>query len=278
MLVGTDAAASDERCSSPQFRDCAIARQRAAEHTHGERCPLLHDTLVRYCEATPAARFIPFSDLAGRCGTDGYRYCETWLRMSRGGAEAARAGGLTDNLPVPTGLHYTANHMWLDLTPSGACCVGIDALCAEVLGRVQRISFVTLEGVHRPSAVVTARGIDWPLVFPRELLITGANVYMRHAPERLTDDPYGVGWLFEGSEAPGAPPLLDGLIPGHAAGPWMQHETERIAEFVHTSCGTLQNDGGSLAPDFAEHLSREDLLRLLNEFFAPHLPAIRTMI
>jgi glycine cleavage system H lipoate-binding protein len=277
MIVGTGAA-SNERCSSPEFRVCDTARQRVPESEPADRCPFLHDTLVRYCEAAPVPRFIPYSDPGGRCGTDGYRYCEAWLRMSRGGVPQRTSEALIERLHVPPGLLYSPNHMWLDVDAGSTCYIGIDGLLADVLGRVERISFVTLHGVHRPTAVVTARGVDWALVFPRRLLITGANVYMRHAPERLTADPYGAGWLFEGSEVPadGGPGLRDGLIEGSEAAAWMAREAERITEFIHELPGAVQNDGGTLACGFAEHLEREDVLCLLNEFFAPHLASMRT--
>ena len=280
MIVDTHAGIFEERCSSLAFHECELARRRAADtEPAAGKCPFLHGRLVRYCGAAAVPRFIPFSDPCGRCGTEGYRYCDVWLRMSRAGLPLASVDRLIDRLQVPEGLLFAPNHMWLDVGEAGSCYVGIDALLADVLGRVEHISFVTMEGVHRPSAVVTAHGIDWPLVFPHLIRVTGVNIYMRHSPERLTADPYGAGWLFEGSEIPqveGAAGLREGLVKAADAAAWMAREAELITRFVHGLNSAVQNDGGTLACGFAEHLSREDRLRLLNDFFAPHIDLLRT--
>jgi glycine cleavage system H lipoate-binding protein len=271
MIAGTQPGTGDGRCSSPAYTDCKTARTRADVLAGAESCPFLDEKLVCYCDAAPVPRFIPYSDPCGRCGTDGYRYCESWLRMARGGVPEHSPEALISRLHTPPDLLYAPNHTWLDVSSDGSCYVGLDALFADVLGRVERISFVTLEGRHRPSAVVTARGIDWPVVFPREMLIADANVYLRHAPERLTTDPYGTGWLFEGT----ATSDTADLARGSEAAAWMAAEGAKITTFVHGLSNDVLNDGGTLACGFAEHLSREQLLGLLNAFFAPHLEVRR---
>jgi hypothetical protein len=50
-----------------------------------------------------------------------------------------------------------------------------------------------------------------------------------------------------------------------------------LTEFVHgctarceASLGPLMNDGGVAVADLAGQMQREEVLRLFNEFFAPH--------
>jgi hypothetical protein len=157
---------------------------------------------------------------------------------------------------------------------TGACHIGIDGFLARALSKVDQISFVTMNGVHQPSVVLSVCGVDWALVFPNRLMITQVNTYLRHATDRLINDPYGAGWLFEGWPVPTAKPegtgVLNGLIRGEQAYPWIRSEVDRLADFVHHLDPATMNDGGSPSDDFIRHLSRDEVLRLFHSFFAPH--------
>jgi glycine cleavage system H lipoate-binding protein len=227
-------------------------------------CPHLHEALVHYCGVAPVAKFIPFSQGSGRCGTAAYRFCELYLAFERAGHP---------NAPTPTDLFYTPNHLWLHIAPGGACHVGIDDFLAKVLAPIDRIDFVTTSGVERPAVVVNVRGIDWQISFRNRMLLTAAHLYLRSNPEPLTADPYGTGWLFEGWELPESP-AGQGLMTGQRARAWMEHERARLDAFAHNLSHNrheahVMNDGGSAAPDVVAGLSREDTLRLLHTFFAP---------
>ena len=64
--------------------------------------------------------------------------------------------------------------------------------------------------------------------------------------------------------------MESGLIDGEQGYAWMQSEVERVGDFVHHLDPTTLNDGGRPSDDFIQHLSREEVLRLMHEFFAPH--------
>jgi glycine cleavage system H lipoate-binding protein len=250
-------------CSSPGHVDCAVYRERVAQPQPAAQCPYLHESLAHYCGAASVTRFIPFSQQSGRCGGDGYRFCDLYLSLSR--------PQIPDPNTVPGDLFYASNHLWLHSGPNGACHVGIDGFFASILGHVDRITIMTTSGVQRPSAVLTVRGIDWPVTFPNALVISGANLYLRSHPERLTADPFGSGWLFEGWESPGAN-LRHGLIGGKRAVEWMARERLRLDHTIHDLSAQhgYVNDGGSASRDLFAHLGREEILHLLNVFFAPH--------
>jgi glycine cleavage system H lipoate-binding protein len=185
-----------------------------------------------------------------------------------------------DGISLPGWLFYATNHMWLDLGTDGSCHIGIDGLLARVLSSVERITYITPRGVHRPSAVLTVRGVDFHMVFPNAMLITGTNVYLRANPASLTSDPYRTGWLFEGKVAPEGPRPEAGLVPGtEAAAQWMESETTRLNEFVHGLASrnqeALMADGGAISHDLLEHLDREQTLELFHSFFSPFLTSTR---
>jgi glycine cleavage system H lipoate-binding protein len=126
--------------------------------------------------------------------------------------------------------------MWLDISPDGSRHAGIDGFLANVLGTVEKVTFAAPRNGDRAIAVLTVGGVDMQIVFPNPLYAVSANLYLRTAPEKITEDPYGAGWLFEAAEPPRGEwhdPIRDGLIDGPRAAGWMRSETERLAAFVH---------------------------------------------
>jgi glycine cleavage system H lipoate-binding protein len=260
-----------ERCSTAGYLDCPVYREQKPECGLPDRCPYLQESLAHYCAAAPVRRFLPFSQQAGRCGGDGYRFCELYLAISRPVAPGdSPSVPHVRGVPVPTDLYYSPNHLWFHAGPNGAIHIGIDAFFAYVIGDVSQIAFASKAGVGRPSAMLTARGVDWSISFSHSLMINSVNVYLRRDPSKLTADPYGAGWLFEGWDVPSAAGgITTGLIAGAAAPEWFAHEFDRLDHFAH-SLSPVPNDGGAAAHDLVEHLSREERLRLFDEFFAPH--------
>jgi hypothetical protein len=88
---------------------------------------------------------------------------------------------------------------------------------------------------------------------------------LRSDTGRLTADPYGAGWLFEGWELPGK--TRAGLIGGAQAAAWQAEERERLARQIHETQG-LTCDGGFAQPGVARLLPREDVVGLLQRFFS----------
>jgi glycine cleavage system H lipoate-binding protein len=267
-IIGSGPPAADERCTSSKFLECPASQGTPAAFADGDRCPLLDERHVRYCSAASIPHYVPWSEQAGQCGS-GYKFCELWLSVTRPIAPG-KGVPVVDGIAVPRDLWYSPNHLWLE-NDGGACHIGIDAFLARVLSSVDRISYVTVSGVHQPGVVLTVSGVDWALVFPNKLMITSVNTYLRHAPQRLIADPYGAGWLFEAWQLPSATSgVSDGLINGEQGLAWVKSEVERLADFVHHLDPATWNDGGAPTPDFIRHLSRDEILRLFHTFFAAH--------
>lgn len=318
MLVTATTDAGTERCSSPSWSACPAATERAkgqgpraegpgsASYSLGPRpsalgpgthCPFLHESQAEFCSAASLTRYIPATnDLLSRCNSDGHLYCEVFLAHADPGGErrprpagAKRPAGVgdrtpvVDGIPVPTHLAYTPNHMWADVAEDGFCHVGIDGFAAKVIGKADKVTFVTSRAVGRPVAVLTVNGVDVQMVFPNALHLSAANVYLRTSSAKLTADPYGAGWLFEGFEPAGAgsaagATVREGLISGEHAVAWMRTESERLTQFVHermpaVTAGSERTlaDGGAVIDGVASQLDREGLINLVTEFFAPQL-------
>ena len=264
----------DERCGTRRHLECPVFQEKPAPS--GEACPYRDETLVQHCGASQLTRYIPYSPAeTTRCGSDAYRYCEAYRSIT---GHSTDCEIVADGVRVMEGLYYAPNHMWLSLAQSGQCHIGIDSLLARLLGRVDRISFLTVRGIQRPAAVVTVCGVDWPLVFPNPILLESADVHLRAQPSRIVSDPYGTGWLFNGWQPPGVPreEMFSNLVNGRRAVAWMRDEMRRIVDHVmslvaaRSEGAPLLCDGGSLAENTASLLRRDELLSVLNEFFAPH--------
>jgi len=255
----------EEKCSSKAYTTCQIYRSEPFVQPSDGACPFLRESLMQYCGAAPVTCLVPYSEsLNSRCGTASYRYCDLYLSM----AHPVPAHDQADGLTLPGWLSYTANHMWLDVTEDGVCHAGIDEFLARVLGTVERLSYVWQKGRHCPTAVVTAAGQDFEVMFPNPMMLTGCNLYLRSNPRRLNSDPYTSGWLFEGVPLP---ETARDLRSGPDAQQWMEREQRRMNGFLQEPSGNgpvYAADGGQVAPDLSRTLSPERLRTLFHEFFS----------
>jgi glycine cleavage system H lipoate-binding protein len=267
LIPTANSGRAHEKCSSEGHNTCPIFQAQPPE-ADCPVCPYLRDSLMQYCGAAPVAKFVPYSEsLLSRCGTDSHRYCELYLAMANPEMPAAEP----DSTPMPEGLRFSPNHMWLDVTEEGMCHAGIDAFLGRALGKIDRITYVGGNGRRRPAAVLSAAGCDLEVIFPNEMMLTACNLYLRADPSRLTAEPYGGGWLFEG--APLEETTKD-LLQGAEAREWMEREERRINEFVQQHVNgqpiALVADGGMFAAGVARKLDRERMLTLFHEFFSPY--------
>jgi glycine cleavage system H lipoate-binding protein len=252
LILDGPGAASGGRCASAQYGQCELVVKDSVQQ---DCCPHLEEIRVQYCGASPIPKLVPFSDSElSSCTSNTYRYCDSYLLLAR---------------PHPTNppahLLYTSNHLWLDAEVSGLCHIGIDGFLADVAGQVDGITFVTAHGTHCPSLALTVHGVEWPMSFPNPLMIQKVNSRVRSDPTRLTADPYGAGWLFEGWELPGR--TRAGLVSGLQAAAWQAEERQRLSNEIHATHAPGA-DGGSPVRGVAQLLSREHLVCLFQHFFS----------
>jgi glycine cleavage system H lipoate-binding protein len=286
MLPNTGRSPEDEKCSSPAFVSCPLAAGRPEIKESASSCPFLRKSLVQFCSAAPATHFIPYSDtLLSCCQSDGHRYCDLYLAQAEpdrseadhGPPDADEAVGV-DGIELPHELAYAPNHMWINVSEDGSCHVGVDAFLVKVIGKVDRVSFVAARTTCCPTAVLRVCGVDLTLVFPEQVELSRANVHLRSHPERVVEDPYGRGWLFEGRanvDARSGNGTPAALYRGQDACAWMKAETDRLSRFVHETYAVagpdgrpLLNDGGSFCAPVVPHLAPEDRMLLFNTFFS----------
>jgi len=276
LLEGADT--DSEICSGPSYSDCPVVKNAQPSRTipacddSSSGCPWLRNSLVQYCSAAAWRKFIPASEPALlKCGRASFRYCDLYrstvsLDSSIPDFEEA------ETAHPPVDLDYTPNHMWLDRTVRGQWQIGIDDFLTRVVGSVEQLTFLTVNGLCQPELVLTVRGVDLHLAFPNRILIKAANLYLRAEPSRLTADPYGAGWLFEGtpeeSEEHRTP-----LVPGTEAASWMRNEYERLNDYLKKygaarAFGEDSADTGFRRTALLDGLSRDQIISLFSEFFS----------
>ncbi|MFA6540104.1 MAG: hypothetical protein WCT99_00735 [Bacteroidota bacterium] len=289
MIVRLPEQPDNERCSSKEYVQCPAVKQHLEELPIIDHCPFLQESLVQYCTAAAVTKYIPYSEsINSQCGTDSHRYCDLYLAIAHPGNTTSMAHSQTmpphdgeeyliDDIRLPSGLWFSSNHMWLDVSPDGILHVGLDGLMTKILGKIDRLTFVTTKGVQRPTVVVTVNGVDLHLMFPNSINITRANTYLRTNPQKIFSDPYHLGWLFEGTdERSGKESTTAGLVRGGDALTWMSNEIQRMNTITHELSSrpdmhgaVLMADGGSFQTGIAHHLRRDDVLSLFNDFFSP---------
>ncbi len=252
LILDGPGAADGGRCASSAYRQCELVAQDAAEET---RCPHLEEIRVQYCGVSSITKLVPFSDSElSSCTSDSYRYCDSYLLLARPHPSAPDAE-----------LLFASNHFWLDREQTGLCHIGIDGFLADVAGGVEGVTFATLHGTHCPTVALTIHGVEWPMSFPNPVMIQKVNSRLRSDPARLTADPYGAGWLFEGYEVPER--TRTGLVSGKQAEAWQAEERVRLEREIHETHAP-GCDGGSPVRGVAQLLPRQHVVCLFQHFFS----------
>ena len=252
LILDGPGAADGGRCASNAYRKCELVAEDAPEEA---RCPHLEEIRVQYCGISSITKLVPFSDSElSSCTSNSYRYCDSYLSLAR------------PHPSIPdTQLLFSPNHFWLDYEANGLCHVGIDEFLADVAGSIDGVTFVTLHGTHCPTVALTVHGVEWPMSFPNPVMIQRVNSRLRSDPARVTVDPYGAGWLFEGYEVPGR--TRAGLVSGKQAEAWQSEERVRLEREIHETHAP-GCDGGSPVRGVAQLLPRQYVVCLFQHFFA----------
>jgi glycine cleavage system H lipoate-binding protein len=220
------------------------------------RCPHLEEVRVQYCGAIAVTKLVPFSESQlPSCASESFHYCDSYLLMARPHAITSPSAHLL----------YSPNHFWLDPGESGLCHIGLDGFLADTIGAADGITFVTTHGTHAPTVTLNVYGTEWPMSFPNPMMIQKINSRLHSDPSRLTSDPYGAGWLFEGWELPDQ--TRKGLIARAQAAGWQTEERERLSRQIHET-HALNGDGGIPVRGVAQLLPRQDLVCMLQHFFS----------
>lgn len=193
--------------------------------------------------------FIPFWLLLERRARPAMATVPVWA----GDPVAAMRGWFA----VPDGPSYHRGHTWAAPVAAGRYRVGVDDFARRLLGTPDELDLPPVgarlaEGETGFRFRLDGRSID--LLSPVAGRVVALNRDVLADPGRVTDDPYGDGWLFE-VEAP--PSTLRNLLPARLARSWMEEAAAALSGRMSAELGPVLQDGGVPVPGFARELSPE---------------------
>jgi glycine cleavage system H protein len=160
---------------------------------------------------------------------------------------------------------YSSAHMWL--RDRGAVVrLGIDALAARVLSRVEQVALPAVgSAVAKGATVATFKAGNHLVSVPAPVdgIVTMVNDSLATRPEAATEHPYGGGWLVE------VRPTDAGFrtLPRAAvARQWFDEEAKRLAFRLDHAQELAAADGGVPIVPHRALLTDEQFARLAEEF------------
>ena len=165
---------------------------------------------------------------------------------------------------IPQGLFYSDSHTWAHLSRSGFANVGIDDLLVHLAGDVEVV-------FHKKPGDAVAKGEPMSeikqgdkllkLYSPVSGKIRESNELLTADPGILSEDPYGLGWLYKIKPGNWQEDTADCHM-AEEANDWEQMELLRFRDFLavsmpkydpELSMATLQ-DGGELKDNILSEL------------------------
>ena len=101
---------------------------------------------------------------------------------------------------VPTDLKYTSEHEWVRQEDGGTLVVGLTDYAQEQLGDLVYVDTPEPGASFAAGdvcAVVESVKAAGDVYCPAGGEVTAVNENLQDAPELISNDPYGQGWLFE---------------------------------------------------------------------------------
>lgn len=156
------------------------------------------------------------------------------------------------DMSAPANLYLDTGHTWVEVQPSGAAMIGLDAFAQKSIGRIDdvvlpevgkeinrgEVLFAVKQGNHRAAF---ASPVDGQVVMvDREL---------PWHPDMIENDPYEDGWVCS-VKPRNLSQNLKHLLAADEARDWLKHEAKRFQEFFaaqsadHMQLGHVLQDGG----------------------------------
>jgi glycine cleavage system H protein len=100
---------------------------------------------------------------------------------------------------LPTTLHYTAEHLWVQETNDGNWLAGITDYAQDLLGDIVYLELPKIEGAllkGTPCGLVESVKTGSDLHAPMDGVVTEVNEALVDMPEEINDHPYKA-WIFK---------------------------------------------------------------------------------
>ena len=168
----------------------------------------------------------------------------------------------------PEDLHYHLGHTWARAVGPDTVAVGMDDFASRLTGPAQRLEVPDAGSwVQQGSDTfrVDSDGRSAHLVSPVDGEVVEVNPELQSDPSLSTKDPYRRGWICT-VRVPGIAANLRNLLSGRMARRWIEETRDQLELRLMALSGSVLQDGGEPARDFAQHLDTKDWNVLVEGF------------
>jgi len=167
------------------------------------------------------------------------------------------------------GLRFHQGHSWVSDRGGEVVTVGLDDFAAQLVGAPDAIALPAVGSKVRQGEIawqVRVGDRELAMVSPVDGEVVAVNQEVLAAPQRATDDPYGMGWLLR-VQAPERRASLRNLLSGDLAVAWMRQTVERLRGLPAGALGAMLPDGGVPVRGFGRAFGSEEWDVVAREFF-----------
>lgn len=176
---------------------------------------------------------------------------------------------------LPEDLHYHPGHTWARVR-GDRVVVGVDDFSTKLIGRATDVGLPSVGSWQEQGAAafrVRSNGRTAELLSPVDGEVVAVNEDLRDDPAACSDDPYGRGWLLMIKPSKLAANLR-GLLSGGLARLWTEDAREQLEMRLMALSGSVLQDGGEPAADFAKHLDQASWDELVESFLLTPPPRV----
>jgi glycine cleavage system H protein len=170
---------------------------------------------------------------------------------------------------LPEHLHYHRGHTWAKVLGPDTVAVGLDDFARKFVGKPARIELPTVGSYIRQGGTgvrLETDGRATDLVSPVDGEVVAVNADVQANPDLVAREPYGRGWLYK-IRSTNLAATLRNLLSGSLARRWTEDAREQLELRLMALSGSVLQDGGEPAPDFARHVPSEAWQDLVETFF-----------
>ncbi|MHC4549591.1 MAG: glycine cleavage system protein H [Planctomycetota bacterium] len=169
---------------------------------------------------------------------------------------------------LPEDLAYHPGHTWARLVGPDTVAIGLDDFARRLVGQADALEVPAEGSWLRQGAEgfrVDSEGRSAELLSPVDGEVVEVNPEIRRDPSLSTKDPYARGWICK-VWSPSLAANLRNLLSGSMARRWMENAREQLELKLMALSGSVLQDGGEPAPDFARHLEPDEWKHLVEGF------------
>jgi glycine cleavage system H protein len=169
---------------------------------------------------------------------------------------------------LPENLHYHRGHTWARVIGPDTAAVGIDDFARRLIGDAAEVGLPDVGAYLRQGgkgARLDTEGRGADVISPVDGEVVAVNPELAEDPALATRDPYGRGWLFK-IRSTNLAAALRNLLSGTLARRWTEDARDQLEHRLMALSGSVLQDGGEPAPDFARHVDDEAWRGLVEQF------------